>query len=105
MLIQAQAGPIANEPEYPEDPNANSGGDSDGGISTDVSGGGNGIPEIGDMVTYTGGTYYNDSYGKAPIGSRGPGKQVKITQVKTDGRLYPIHVVSSDSAYGWLRQD
>ena len=105
MLIQAQAGPIANEPEYPEDPNANSGGDSDSDISTDISGGGNGIPEIGDMVTYIGGTYYNDSYGKAPIGSRGPGKQVKITQVKTDGRPYPIHVMSSDSAYGWLRQD
>ena len=69
------------------------------------SGGGNGTPEVGDIVTYIGGTYYYDSYGKSPSGSRGPGKQVEITSVKTDGRPYPIHVKSNDSAYGWLRKD
>lgn len=67
--------------------------------------GGDGDLKVGDTVTYTGGTYYYDSYGTAPMGNRGPGKQVKVTQVKTDDRPYPIHVQSTDSAYGWLKKD
>lgn len=82
------------------DNGGNSGGGSSGGGSG--AGSGNGSPDVGDVVTYTGGLYYGDSYGGGQTGQRGPGKQVKITQVKTDGRPYPIHVVSSDSAYGWL---
>ena len=82
------------------DNGGNSGGGSSGGGGG--AGSGNGSPDVGDVVTYTGGLYYGDSYGGGQTGQRGPGKQVKITQVKTDGRPYPIHVVSSDSAYGWL---
>lgn len=100
LLIQAEAGPIANEPQYTTLQTF------DGSSSnSDYSSGSNGIPEVGDIVTYIGGTYYHDSYGKSPSGSRGPGKQVEITQVITDGRPYPIHVKSNDSAYGWLRED
>ena len=82
------------------DNGGNSGGGNSGGGGG--AGSGNGSPDVGDVVTYTGGLYYGDSYGGGQTGQRGPGKQVKITQVKTDGRPYPIHVVSSDSAYGWL---
>lgn len=79
--------------------NHNSGG------SGNYSGGGNGVPEVGEWVTYVGDWYYHDSYGSSPAGQRGPGKQVKVDIVKTDGRPYPIHVVSNDSAYGWLKKE
>ena len=78
------------------------GGGSTGGGDTGGSSGGDGNLTVGETVTYTGGTYYHDSYGAPPSGSRGPGKKVKVTQIKEDGRPYPIHVMSSDSAYGWL---
>lgn len=78
------------------------GGGSTGGGGTGGSSGGDGNLTVGETVTYTGGTYYHDSYGATPSGSRGPGKKVKVTQIKEDGRPYPIHVMSSDSAYGWL---
>lgn len=78
------------------------GGGSTGGGGTGDSSGGDGNLTVGETVTYTGGTYYHDSYGATPSGSRGPGKKVKVTQIKEDGRPYPIHVMSSDSAYGWL---
>lgn len=66
-------------------------------------GGGDGIPRVGDVVTYTGGLYYYDSYGTSPTGSRGPGKKVTITYLNP-GAPYPIHVQSNDSAYGWLKK-
>ncbi|MCC8173198.1 MAG: hypothetical protein LIO65_02040 [Odoribacter sp.] len=65
---------------------------------------GNGSVEVGDTATFIGGTYYYDSYGTSPKGSRGAGGTVTITSVKTDGRPYPIHVTSTDSAYGWLKK-
>ena len=68
------------------------------------SSGGDGVPNIGDVVTYIGGYYYYDSYGTRPTGKRGPGKKVTITHLNP-GAPYPIHVESNDSAYGWLRQD
>lgn len=78
----------------------NSGGGSSGGGSS--GGSGDGTPKVGEYVTYTGGLYYYDSYGTSPTGSRGPGKKVKITSIN-NGAPYPIHVQSSDSAYGWLK--
>lgn len=81
-----------------------------GGASGNRSSGGGGgnanrMPSVGQWATYNGGYYYGDSYGGGGRGSRGPGKRVKVTIVKNDGRPYPIHVESSDSAYGWLRKD
>lgn len=92
--------------------NANSGASSNSGSSSNSggsgggkgSGGGDGVLNVGDTVTYTGGTYYYDSYGTSPAGNRGPGKKVTVTQVKEDGRPYPIHVQSNNSAYGWLKR-
>ena len=87
-----------------------SGGSSPAPASSSGGGGGgagnaNRMPSVGQWVTYNGGYYYADSYGNGGRGSRGPGKRVKVTIVKNDGRPYPIHVESSDSAYGWLRKD
>ena len=81
------------------------GGGNTGGGGTGSSSGGDGKLTVGETVTYTGGTYYHDSYGATPSGSRGPGKKVKVTQIKEDGSPYPIHVMSSDSAYGWLTKN
>lgn len=83
--------------------NSNNSSSSSGRSGTGSSG--DGVPRVGDICTYIGGTYYYDSYGTSPSGNRGPGKQVTITQVKTDGRPYPIHVQSSNSAYGWLKKE
>lgn len=82
-----------------------SGGGSGGGSSSGggSGSGGDGVPKVGDVVTYTGGLYYYDSYGTKPTGSRGPGKKVTITHLNPSAP-YPIHVQSSDSAYGWLKQ-
>lgn len=78
-----------------------SGGSRGGGAAANP----NRMPSVGQTVTYTGGYYYGDSYGGSGRGSRGPGKQVTVTIVKNDGRPYPIHVQSSDSAYGWLKKE
>lgn len=81
------------------------GGASGNGSSGGGGGNANRMPSVGQWATYNGGYYYGDSYGGGGRGSRGPGKRVKVTIVKNDGRPYPIHVESSDSAYGWLRKD
>ena len=90
----------------PSDPSADPNGS--GGNPTNPASGngsGDGVLNVGDEVTYTGGKYYEDSYGGGKSGERGPGKKVKVTIIKDDGRPYPIHVESSDSAYGWLKKE
>lgn len=82
---------------------SSTGGSSGGGSSPAPNP--NRMPSVGQTVTYTGGYYYGDSYGGGGRGSRGPGKKVRVTIVKTDGRPYPIHVESNDSAYGWLKKE
>ena len=94
--------PSDEEDDEPPRPSPGGGGSSSGGGGGDT-GGGNGIPEVGDEVIYNGGTYYHDSYGDNPAGRRGPGKKVQITNI-VKGRPYPIHVYSTDSAYGWLKE-
>ena len=64
---------------------------------------GNGSVDVGDTVTYTGGYYYTSSGGGSK-GKRGIGKQVRVTQI-APGAKYPIHVYSTDSAYGWLTKE
>lgn len=85
-----------NEPETPET--------SSTPAPSSATGSGNGTPEVGDKVTYIGGTYYEQSSGKGRTGHRGPGGQVTITKIKPNAN-YPIHVKSSSSAYGWLKED
>lgn len=81
--------------------NGGSGSGSGGG---GAAGNSDGNLTVGETVTFTGGSYYGDSYGGGGSGSRGPGKKVRITQIAS-GRPYPIHVTSSDSAYGWLKKE
>ena len=95
-------GPSDEEDDEPSRPSSGGGGSPSSGGGGDT-GGGNGIPEVGDEVIYNGGTYYHDSYGDNPAGRRGPGKKVQITNI-VKGRPYPIHVYSTDSAYGWLKE-
>ena len=76
-------------------------GDTGGGKGKGSGSGGNGKLTIGETVTYTGGLYYEDSYGHGKTGDRGPGGKVTVTKI-AEGHPYPIHVMSSDSAYGWL---
>ena len=78
--------------------------DNDNKNNNPGSGSGNNIPEIGDYVIYSGGPYYEQASGKGKHGERGAGKKVKITAI-SNGSAYPIHVVSNDSAYGWLTKN
>lgn len=94
--------PVTPTPNGPGG-NGNSGPGAGGSGST-TPGSGNNLPEVGDIVTYLGGTYFYDSEGKRPTGRRGPGKKVRITYLNP-GAAYPIHVESSDSAFGWLRKE
>ena len=63
------------------------------------------FPQIGDKVTYLGDPYYYDSYGTNPSGTRGAGqnKTVTVTHLAKKN-AYPVHVQSSDAAYGWLKK-
>lgn len=88
-VINTPSSPTPSAPEPPPAPTEDEGG--------------NGIPEIGDVVTYTGGLYYYDSYGTNPSGSRGPGRKVTIVNINEDAP-FPIAVKSNDSAYGWLKK-
>ena len=69
-------------------------------------GGGDGKLAVGDMVTYDSGYYYYDSAGTKPLGNRGvgEGKKAKITRI-VSGAAYPIHLYSTDNAYGWVKKD
>lgn len=98
-----------NGEKNPNTGGSGNGSSSGGGSSNSGSNGGSsntkedGVPKVGEVVTFTGGTYYYDSNGTAPSGNRGPGKKVTITYVN-EKAPYPIHVESSDSAYGWLKK-
>jgi hypothetical protein len=78
--------------------------DAGPGSPSSSSSSGDGILNVGDEVTFTGGVYYSDAEGGGPTGSRGPGKKVRVDRIKP-GSNYPIHVISGDSAFGWLRED
>jgi hypothetical protein len=64
VVTQAPSEPISSPPR------PTSSGDSDG------------ILNVGDEVTFTGGVYYHDSEGGGPTGSRGPGKKVRVDRIK-----------------------
>lgn len=72
---------------------------------------GDGVPRVGDVVTYTG-KYYHDSWGSSPIGSLYSGVQGGVV---IDGRSaqayggsarrtgdYAVHIKSADGRYGDL---
>lgn len=61
-------------------------------------------PVLGQVVTYLGGAYYENSDKGGRHGERGPGKQATVTNVHTE-KEYGVHLFSTDSAYGWVRPD
>lgn len=75
------------------------------------SGGGDGVPRVGDVVTFTG-SYFYDSWGKNPAGSRYSGvtggviidayssKKYGGNGNRTGG--YDVHIKSADGRYGDL---
>lgn len=69
------------------------------------NGGGDGVPKIGDKVTFTNGWYYYDSYGSNPAGHQYQGSQVYITNINTKGSK-PYHISTGsklgDGDLGWL---
>ena len=81
--------------------NKNTGGESH---LTPANSSGDGKLTVGETVTYESGLYYENSNGTGKKGDRGPGKKVKVTKIEK-GKPYPIHVESTDSAYGWLKKD
>ena len=66
---------------------------------------GDGVPNVGDKVTFTSGLYYEDSYGKGRKGSYYLGKQVYITKVNAKGSK-PYHISTGTTLgkgdLGWL---
>jgi len=73
--------------------------------STPNSPQGDGIPNVGDKVTFASGLYYEDSYGKGRKGSYNLGKQVYITKINSKGSK-PYHISTGTSLgksdLGWL---
>lgn len=57
--------------------------------------------KVGDKLIYTGGLYYYTSQGAGPAGQRNPGGTVTVENLAPKAK-YPIAVMSSNSAYGWL---
>ena len=73
---------------------------------TQPSTSGNGEVNVGDKVTFVGGSYYLDSYGTAPLGSKYHGKQLYITNINKKGS-HPYHVSTGSKLgsgdLGWLK--
>lgn len=76
--------------------------------SSASNGGGDGVPRVGDSVTFTNGKYFYDSYGKAPAGSKYMGQTVYITKINGSGSK-PYHISTGTSLgkgdLGWVTLD
>lgn len=71
--------------------------------------GGDGVPKIGDKVTFVNGWYYLDSYGSSPIGNQHLGEELYITYMNP-GSPYPVHLGTEKepgyySDLGWVKLD
>ena len=68
---------------------------------------GDGKLQVGDVVTFTGGKYYYDSYGSSPTGTRGKGKKAVIHKIAS-GHKFPISLKpynNNAGAYGWVKKN
>lgn len=69
---------------------------------------GNGIPDVGDKVTFVSGIYHEDSYGNGRWGNWNLGQSVYITSMNPNSP-YPIHISTGNRLgsgdRGWLRLD
>ena len=73
--------------------------------STAKSTQGDGVPNVGDKVTFVSGRYYYDSNGKSPTGNQMLGKSVYITKINKNGSK-PYHISRTNKLggqdLGWL---
>lgn len=69
------------------------------------SSGGDGVPKVGDKVKFLSGSYYYDSYGTKPSGSKHHGEYVYITHINKKGSK-PYHISTGSKLgkgdLGWL---
>ena len=67
---------------------------------------GNGVPDVGDKVTFVSGIYHEDSYGNGRWGNQELGKTVYITKMNPNSP-YPIHISKGNKLgngdRGWLK--
>lgn len=67
---------------------------------------GDGIPQVGDTVTFESGVYTADSYGGGASGSQGRGGAMKISLITNTNRARPYHLTTtSGGARGWVSLD
>lgn len=77
---------------------------------SNVDGTGDGIPRVGDKVTFVNGKYYYDSQGIRPVGSKYLGHSVYITKINNKSwATKPIHISTGSSIgngdLGWLTKE
>lgn len=69
---------------------------------------GNGVPDVGDKVTFVGGVYHEDSYGNGRWGNQGLGGSMYITKINPNSP-YPIHLSTGSKLgsgdRGWLKRN
>ena len=74
--------------------------------TTPTSPQGNGVPDVGDRVTFVSGIYHEDSYGGGRWGNWNLGQSVYITKINPNSP-YPIHISTGNRLgngdRGWLR--
>lgn len=67
------------------------------------SGGGDGVPRVGDVVTFNSGRYTADAYGGGSSGAMNLGGKVKISIIGGSNYPRPIHIATlSGGALGWV---
>lgn len=76
--------------------------------TTHTSTGGDGKPKVGDKVKFVSGSYYYDSQGTKPLGSRNQGKEVYITNINSASwATHPYHISTGSKLgsgdLGWLK--
>ena len=95
-LSQSIGVTVTKKPEPPKQQNSSS-----------QSNGGDGVPKVGDMVTFASGSYYYDSEGVKPVGNQHQGQKVYITKINTASwATKPYHISTGNKLgngdLGWV---
>lgn len=100
-----QQRPSYTPPSY-NPPSYNYGGSSGGSSSGSGYGGGDGVPRVGDAVTYTNGMYYYSSSGAKPAGNQMLGKKVYIGHINNASWATHPYALYRDRGFtqglGWV---
>ena len=96
----------ANQGSNSNNSNSNSGNGASGSGSGKGGAAGDGNLIVGETATYSG-SYYYDSYGSGPSGSKYSGVADGIVVDRITGNPYGIHIHSADGRYrdlGWIKK-